>query len=131
VTAMSVKQMVADARTRITELSVDEVRAERERGGIVLVDLRDVRERWREGSIPGARHVPRGMLEFWADPASDYHKAFMDPGARTIVFCNLGHRSALSADTLQRLGYANVAHLDGGFTAWRDAGGDVEPIEKK
>lgn len=128
---MGVKDMVAAARTRITELSVDEVRAERERGGIVLVDLRDIRERWREGSIPGARHVPRGMLEFWSDPESDYHKDFMDPAARVIVFCNLGHRSALSADTLQHLGYTNVAHLEGGFTAWRDAGGDVEPIEKK
>ncbi len=128
---MGVKDMVAAARTRITELSVDEVSAERERGDVVLVDLRDIRERWREGSIPGARNVPRGMLEFWSDPESDYHKDFMDPAARVIVFCNLGHRSALSADTLQNLGYSNVAHLEGGFTAWRDAGGDVEPIEKK
>jgi rhodanese-related sulfurtransferase len=123
--------MVAAARERITELSVDEVRAERERGDALLVDLRDVRERWREGSIPGARHVPRGMLEFWADPACEYHRDFMDPHARVIVFCNLGHRSALSADTLQQLGYTDVAHLAGGFTAWQDAGGEVETVEQR
>jgi rhodanese-related sulfurtransferase len=81
----------------------------------VLIDIRDVRERWREGTIPGARHVPRGMLEFWADPESEYHKDFMTRDARVILFCAGGQRSALGADTLTRLGYTNVAHLEIGF----------------
>jgi rhodanese-related sulfurtransferase len=128
---MGVRQMIEAARARITGLDPEQVRSEREQGAVVVVDLRDVRERWRDGSIPGARHVPRGMLEFWADPESEYHKDYMDPQARTILFCNLGHRSALSADTLQQLGYTNVAHLEGGFTAWCERGGEVETIEKK
>src|SRR5579884_3954782 len=76
---MSVNDMVADARTRIKGLSMEEMQRELESGDALIIDIRDVRERWREGTIPGAKHVPRGMLEFWADPQSEYHKKYMDP----------------------------------------------------
>jgi rhodanese-related sulfurtransferase len=128
---VGVNEWVAEARARIEGLSNEQLEQERGSGDALLVDIRDVRERWREGSIPGARSVPRGMLEFWADPEADYHKDFMDPQRRTVVFCAAGQRSALAADTLQRLGYANVAHLEGGFDAWKAKGMPVEDIPRK
>lgn len=126
--AQSVNDMVADARTRITGLSMEEMQRELASGEAVVVDIRDVRERWREGSIPGAKHVPRGMLEFWADPQSEYHKRYMDPQKRTIVYCAGGLRSSLAADVLQKMGYANVAHLEMGFDAWKQSGGAWEEV---
>jgi rhodanese-related sulfurtransferase len=128
---MGVNEWVADARARIEGLSNEQLEQERGTGDALLVDVRDVRERWREGSIPGARSVPRGMLEFWADPEADYYKDFMDPQRRTIVFCAAGQRSALAADTLERLGYKDVAHLAGGFDAWKADGMPVEDIPRK
>src|SRR5437588_12085523 len=89
---MSVKQMVEDARTRVKGLSKEEMQRELEAGEALIVDIRDVRERWRRGTIPGAKHVPRGMLEFWADPESEYYKSFMDPRKRTILYCAGGQR---------------------------------------
>jgi rhodanese-related sulfurtransferase len=128
---MGVNEWVADARARIEGLSNEQLEQERGTGDALLVDVRDVRERWREGSIPGATSVPRGMLEFWADPEADYYKDFMDPQRRTIVFCAAGQRSALAADTLERLGYKDVAHLAGGFDAWKADGMPVEDIPRK
>lgn len=125
---MSVNDMVTDARTRIQGLSKEEMQRELEAGDAVIVDIRDVRERWREGSIPGARHVPRGMLEFWADPQSEYYKRYMNPEKRTIVYCAGGLRSALAADVLQKMGYKNVAHLEMGFDAWKAEGGAWEEV---
>ncbi len=125
---MSVNDMVADARTRISGLSMEEMQRELESGDAVVVDIRDVRERWREGTIPGAKHVPRGMLEFWADPQSEYHKRYMDPQKRTIVYCAGGMRSSLAADVLQKMGYQNVAHLEMGFDAWKKAGGATQEV---
>ena len=127
----SVREMVAEAKRRIKNLSMAEVEAERREGTAVLIDIRDVRERWREGTIPGTRHVPRGMLEFWADPESEYHKDFMTRDARVILFCAGGQRSALGADTLTRLGYTDVAHLEIGFDEWKRRGGDVVAVPKK
>jgi rhodanese-related sulfurtransferase len=124
----SVNDMVADARTRIQGLSMEEAQREFESGDALIVDIRDVRERWREGAIPNAKHVPRGMLEFWADPKSEYHKRYMDPQKRTILYCAGGLRSALAADVLQKMGYTNVAHLEMGFDAWKKAGGDWEEV---
>ena len=126
--SMSVNDMVADARTRITGLSMEEMQRELESGEAVIVDIRDVRERWRDGTIPGAKHLPRGMLEFWADPQSEYHKRYMDPRKRTILYCAGGLRSSLAADVLQKLGYTNVAHLEMGFDAWKKAGGSWEEV---
>jgi rhodanese-related sulfurtransferase len=119
-------QLVAEAKQRITNLTVDEVVAERESGDPLIVDVREPAERDETGSIPGAISAPRGMLEFWADPASPYHRPEFDPSRRVILHCAAGGRSALAADTLQQLGYTDVAHLDGGFTAWKEAGQPVE-----
>jgi rhodanese-related sulfurtransferase len=127
---MGVKEMIEAARARVAGVSAAQLREEQERGAL-LVDVRDIRERWREGAIPGARHVPRGMLEFWSDPENRYHRDFMDPEARVILYCAEGERSALAADTLQRLGYGDVAHLVGGFAAWTQDGGDVETVERR
>lgn len=125
---MSVNDMIADARTRIKGLTVDELQRELEAGEATVIDIRDVRERWREGTIPGARHVPRGMLEFWADPQSEYHKRYMDPQKRTILYCAGGLRSALAADVLQKMGYQDVAHLEVGYDGWKQAGGKCEDV---
>lgn len=128
---MGVKEMIEAATARVDGLSAAEVEAEREKPDVLIVDVRDIRERWREGAIPGARHVPRGMLEFWSDPENRYHRDFMDPGARVVLYCAEGERSALAADTLQQLGYTDVAHLEGGFAAWTEGDGEVEPVEKR
>lgn len=127
----SVRDMVAEAKGRIENLSMEDVEAERQDGKALLVDVRDVRELWREGKIPGARHVPRGMLEFWADPQSEYHKDFMKPEERVILYCAGGMRSALAADTLARLGYTDVAHLEVGFDEWKRRGGEVAEVPQK
>lgn len=130
---ISVKDMVADARTRISGLSKEEMQRELDAGDALIIDIRDVRERWREGTIPGAKHIPRGMLEFWADPQSEYYKKFMNPEKRTIVYCAGGLRSSLAADVLQKMGYKNVAHLEMGFDGWKAEGGKWEevPIPEK
>ena len=94
---------------------------------MLLVDIREAEE-WRQGSIPGAMHTSRGMLEFSADPTSAYYRAEFDPGRRIILYCASGGRSALAADMLQVLGYTRVAHLDGGLKAWREAGLNVEAL---
>jgi rhodanese-related sulfurtransferase len=124
--ARTAAQMVADAKGRIENLSVDQVAQEREQGNPVLVDIREPEERARIGVIPGAVVAPRGMLEFWADPTSSYHRPEFDANRRIILYCAGGGRSALAADMLQQMGYANVAHLEGGFNAWHDAGQPVE-----
>ena len=121
-------EMVAEAKQRIENLTVDQVAAEVERGEAVLIDLREPEERTQNGVIPGAVHAPRGMLEFYADPTSSYHRPEFDPNRRTILHCAAGGRSALAADMLRQMGYANVAHLDGGFTAWKEAGRQVEEV---
>lgn len=124
--AKTAMQLVAEAKARIENLDVEQVAKELESGDVVLVDLREPGERTEHGAIPGAIHAPRGMLEFYADPTMPYHIEALDPGKRVIVHCAAGGRSALAAATLQELGYTNVAHLDGGFTAWKDAGQPVE-----
>lgn len=125
---MSVKDMIADARTRIQGLSREEMQRELAAADALIIDIRDVRERWREGSIPGAKNVPRGMLEFWADPQSEYYKPFMNPERRTILYCAGGQRSSLAADVLQKMGYKNVAHLEMGYDAWKAEGGAWEEV---
>ena len=119
-------ELVAEAKQRVTNLTVDDVAAERESGDPLIVDVREPAEREEHGSIPGAISAPRGMLEFWADPSSPYHRPEFDPNRRVILHCAAGGRSALAADTLQQLGYTDVAHLDGGFTAWKEAGQPTE-----
>lgn len=124
----TVKQMVAEARGRVESLSVQEAAAEIDQDDVTLVDVREDDERFLEGAIPSAVHIPRGMLELSADPSSSLHREELDPRRRTIVYCSSGSRSALSADTLQRMGYENVAHIDEGMMAWKRNGCRVERI---
>ncbi len=115
---ISAAQMVASAKAHIDNLSPDEVAAELKTGSVTLVDIREAEERLERGHLPGAIHAPRGMLEFYADPTSPYYLPVFDPNARVILMCASGGRSALATETLLRMGYRNVAHLDGGLKAW-------------
>lgn len=118
--------MVAAAKAEIENLSVEEVAAELESGDALIVDLREPAELEQTGTIPGALHAPRGMLEFYADGSTPYHLEDLDPERRTILHCASGGRSALAVQTLERMGYSNVAHLDGGIKAWIEAGQAVK-----
>ena len=120
--------MVAEAESRIENLDVDQVAAELEAGSAIVVDIRDIRELLELGSIPGSIHAPRGMLEFWVDPESEYYRDVFDPDKRYILFCAAGGRSALSADTMRMQGYENIAHLRGGFGAWKAAGKAISDV---
>ena len=121
-----VKALVDDANTRIRTLSIDEAKAMHGRDDVTFVDLRDPREREREGKIPGAFSCTRGMLEFWIDPASPYYKPQFGEDKTFVFFCAGGWRSALAADTAQKMGLKPVAHINGGFGAWKKTGGPVE-----
>jgi rhodanese-related sulfurtransferase len=123
--AVTVATLVAEAKSRVENLSADDVAAELAAGAARLVDLREEDERARVGTIPEAISAPRGMLEFWADPTSPYHRPEFDPEARIILVCASGGRSALAADTLRMLGFGRVAHLDGGVKAWIASGRPV------
>jgi rhodanese-related sulfurtransferase len=125
---MGVRDMVEAAKQRVRVVSKADLERELAAGELQLLDIRDVRERWHSGAIAGARSVPRGMLEFWADPDSPYYKKGLDPQKRTIVYCAGGMRSALAADVLQQLGYVDVAHLEIGFDGWKESGGQVEKV---
>src|SRR6185295_6851797 len=119
------KQLVADAEAEIETLTVDQAKALADDPKVQLVDLRDVRELEREGVIPGAFHAPRGMIEFWIDPESPYFKPVFGEDREFIFFCAAGWRSALTTDTVQRMGLSPVAHISGGFSAWKAAGAPV------
>jgi rhodanese-related sulfurtransferase len=123
--ARTASQMVAEAKQQVENLTVEQVAAEIATNDLLLVDIREPQERREKGAIPGAVSAPRGMLEFWADPSTPYHREEFDPNRRTILYCASGGRSALAARTLGELGYRDVAHLDGGFTAWQQAGQPV------
>jgi len=117
--------MVAEAKSQIDLLDPDQVASEVEQGA-VLVDLRGAEERNQNGTIPGAIHADRGLLEFYADPSNPYHKPELDPDKRVILHCASGGRSALAAKTLKDMGYSNVAHLEGGYNGWKAAGKPTE-----
>ena len=127
----SVDEMIAAARAEIDNHSPTEAKRRVDEEGALLVDIRDVRELQRDGVIPGAMHAPRGMLEFWIDPASPYHKDFFASGNRFVFFCAGGWRSALAAKTAQDMGLTPVAHLHGGFGAWKKSGAPVAAVEPK
>ncbi len=123
-------QLVADAKSRVENLGPEQVAREADNGAL-LVDLREPAELDNDGMIAGAVHAPRGMLEFWADPSTPYHRAEFQPDRRTILYCASGGRSALGAEVLTRLGYTDVAHLDGGIKAWKQADNPVvRPTEQ-
>ena len=119
------RQLVAEAEKEIETIGVEDALELHGSEEVVFVDLRDIRELWREGFIPDAFHCPRGMLEFWIDPASIYYKDIFASGRKFLFYCNLGWRSALAAQISQQMGLTPVAHIDGGFDAWREAGGPV------
>jgi len=116
------KQLIAEARSRIRTLSLDEAKAKYGDPNVVFVDIRDVRELEREGMIPGAVHAPRGMLEFWVDPESPYYREIFGSGKEFVLYCQSAWRSSLAAAALQDMGLAPVTHIEGGFKAWKDAG---------
>jgi len=124
------KQLVKNAMSQIETLTVDEAQSAANAGSALLVDIRDVRERQREGKIEGAQNVPRGMLEFWIDPESPYHKDALATDKKLVFFCAAGWRSALATKTVQDMGFENVAHIEGGFGAWREAGAPFEIPDK-
>ena len=121
-------EMVAEAKAAIEELSVEELQAELDAGTCKVIDIRDVRELWDKGAIPGAKSMPRGMLEFWFDPESPYYRGDVSFDDRYVLHCAGGQRSALAAKVLQDLGYTNVAHLEVGFNGWAAAGGAVDEV---
>jgi rhodanese-related sulfurtransferase len=119
-------EMVAEAKKRVQNMTVDETARELESADVLLVDIREPGERAQTGVIPGAVEAPRGMLEFWADPTSPYHREEFRPDRRVILHCASGGRSALAAAMLQELGYTDAAHLDGGINAWKEQGKPIE-----
>ena len=119
------RQLVAEAEKEIETISVDDALKLHGSTEVVFVDLRDIRELSREGFIPEAFHCPRGMLEFWIDPGCIYYKDIFANGKKFLFYCNLGWRSALAAQVSQQMGLSPVAHIDGGFDAWKQAGGPV------
>jgi len=125
------RQLVAEAEKEIETLGIEAALALHGSDDVVFVDLRDVRELWREGTIPGAFHCPRGLLEFWIDPDSIYYRDIFASGKKFLFFCNLGWRSALAAQITQQMGLTPVAHIEGGFDAWKAAGGPVAVKEKR
>ncbi|MCP8939033.1 rhodanese-like domain-containing protein [Alsobacter sp. SYSU M60028] len=125
------KALVAEAEAAVETIPAEEAIGLVGRDDVVLVDLRDPRELEREGKAPGAFHCPRGMLEFWIDPESPYHKPVFAQDKRFVFFCGGGWRSALAAKAAQEMGLKPVAHVAGGFAAWKKAGGPVEGGEPK
>ncbi|MBI3283307.1 MAG: rhodanese-like domain-containing protein [Burkholderiales bacterium] len=125
------QQLVAEATAQIRTYSVAEAQAKLSDPAVQFIDVRDVRELEREGVIPGAFHAPRGMLEFWVDQESPYFKPVFGEEKEFILFCAAGWRSALSTKTVQDMGLERVAHIDGGFGAWKAAGAPVAFKEKK
>jgi rhodanese-related sulfurtransferase len=125
------KDLIAEAEAKIETVSPDAAKALLGREDVEFVDLRDPREREREGVIPGAFSCPRGMLEFWIDPESPYHKPVFASGKQLVFFCAGGGRSALATATAKEMGLDNVSHIAGGFGKWREAGGAVEPLVTK
>ena len=123
--------MVKEAEAQIETWPVEEAIKHVGDPDVVFVDLRDVRELWREGTVPGSTHAPRGMLEFWVDPASPYARPVFQEKKRFVFFCAAGWRSALATKEMQDMGLTPVCHIEGGFGAWQKAGGPVAKVEKK
>ena len=132
---MSIKSsqtLVEEAKKSIETLNSDEVKQLVEKNQITLIDIRDIRELWKEGTIENSKHIPRGMLEFWLDPESSYYKTNkIKDMKKMVLFCALGFRSALATKSLNDMGFKNVAHVDGGFDALKNSGLSVISKEKK
>ena len=128
----SSQTLVEEANKSIETLTAEEVKQLYDKNEITLIDVRDIRELWKEGTIENSRHIPRGMLEFWLDPESSYYKSNKIQNMKKMVlYCALGFRSALATKTLVDMGFKNVAHVDGGFDALKKGGLKVISKEKK
>ena len=126
------RAMLDEALLQVKTYTVEEIKAKFQSSNVQMVDIRDIRELTHSGTMPGSFHAPRGMLEFWVDPASPYHKPVLAHEEKEyILFCAAGWRSALTAQTLQGMGMTNVAHMDGGFEAWVKAQGSTETLEER
>lgn len=121
--------LVEEVKGEIENLSVAALKRELDAPDVLVADIRELQERVDLGTIPGAKHVPRGMLEFWADPASPYYRDWFQEDRRIVLFCAGGGRSALAAKALQDMGFANVAHLEPGFSGWQEAGEAIEDVQ--
>ena len=123
---MSIKSsqtLVEEAKKSIETLNSDEVKQLVEKNQITLIDIRDIRELWKEGTIENSKHIPRGMLEFWLDPESSYYKTNkIKDMKKMVLFCALGFRSALATKSLIDMGFKNVSHIEGGFNLMKDSG---------
>lgn len=124
----SAKELVAQANSRVKTVTAQEATPLLKDPDTVFVDLRDTSELQRDGKIPGAVHVTRGMLEFALDPTLPYHNPVFSSGKKILFYCASGGRSALAADTAQTMGLSQVSHLGGGFKGWKDANGPVEKV---
>ena len=128
----SSQDLVEEALKNIETLEAEKVKFLQEEGKCVLVDIRDIRELWKEGTVKNSKHIPRGMLEFWLDPKSSYYKqGKFEEQKKMILFCALGFRSALATKSLLDMGFRNVAHVNGGFDALKNAGLEIVEKERK
>ena len=128
----SSKSLVEEATKKIQTLNPNEVKELLEKKEITLIDVRDIRELWKEGTIENSKHIPRGMLEFWLDPESTYYQANkIENVKKMVLFCALGWRSALATKSLLEMGFKNVAHVNGGFDALKKSGLKIITKEKK
>ncbi len=129
---MAIKNIFAELESKkadIENLSIDDLIGEMQSNNdLLLLDLREIQERVDLGTIPGSIHVPRGMLEFWASPASPYYREYFTEDRRTVVFCAGGGRSVLAVLALEDMGFKNVAHVEEGFRGWKEGAHDIEDV---
>ncbi len=125
------KTLLAEADAEVEVVTSPELMQEIADDDLVVIDLRDVRELEREGHLPGAVHMPRGMLEFWIDPESPYARPIFQEDKRFVFYCAAGWRSALACQVANRLGLQRTRHLEGGFGGWKEAGGEITPYARK
>ena len=129
---MPIKNIFAEVdkvKQHIENLSVDDLKAELHDPDVLVADIREIQERVDLGAIPGSKHAPRGMLEFWADPQSVYYRDWFQEDRRIILYCAGGGRSAFAAQALMDMGFTNVAHLEPGFSGWQKAGEEIEDVQ--
>ena len=124
-----VTEMIATARLLVESISVAEAAGLRRLDAAILIDVRDIRELHMTGTVPDAFHAPRGMLEFWVDPESRYFKDIFGTDKRFVLHCASGWRSALSAKIAMEMGLKPVAHIEGGFSAWKKSDGEIELLD--
>lgn len=124
----NVFEHVEELKGSIDNLSVEDLKRELAEGDVLLLDIREIQELVDLGTLPGAKHVARGMLEFWASPASPYARDYFEENKRTVVFCAGGGRSIYAVKALEDMGFTNVAHLESGFGGWKSAGEEIEDV---